>query len=227
MDVVLIAAVVVVGVLGGLNLLLMLAVLRRLREYDEKWARAGADNLAERGLLPVKGTRVAGFTATTLDGAAIALREPAGVSGAGLSSAGVSGAGLSSAGVSGAGLSSAGVSGAGLSGVEVPLLVGFLSTGCPACHEELPRFVEYAGAVPGGREQNLVVISGSADEAADIIEAVSPVARVVVEPVEGPLMTAFGVRRWPLFVVLGQDGTVQAGTGGVAALARSQQAVPV
>jgi len=34
MDAVLIAAVVVVGVLGGLNLLLMLSVLRRLREYD-------------------------------------------------------------------------------------------------------------------------------------------------------------------------------------------------
>ncbi|WP_327105937.1 TlpA family protein disulfide reductase [Nonomuraea glycinis] len=192
MDAVLIAAVVVVGVLGGLNLLLMLAVLRRLREYDEKWARAGMDSLAERRLVPEPGTRIADFTATTLDGADITLRDPAGVS-----------------------------------GVEGPLLVGFFSTGCPACHEELPRFVEHAGTVPGGREQNLVVISGSADDAADIIEAVSPMARVVVEPVEGPLMTAFSVRGWPSFVLLGQDGTVQAGAGGVATLARSQQAVPV
>ncbi|MEV1004497.1 TlpA disulfide reductase family protein [Nonomuraea sp. NPDC050202] len=192
MDAVLIAAVVVVGVLGGLNLLLMLAVLRRLREYDDTWARAGMDNLAGRRLLPEPGTRIADFTAKTLDGAEITLRDPAGVS-----------------------------------GVEGPLLVGFFSTGCPACHEELPRFVEYAATVPGGREQNLVVVSGPADEVADVVEAVSPMARVVVEPEEGPLTTAFSVRRWPLFVLLGQDGTVQTGAGGVAALARSQQAVSV
>ncbi|HEX4815153.1 MAG TPA: TlpA disulfide reductase family protein [Nonomuraea sp.] len=190
MDVVLIAAVVVVGVLGGLNLLLMLAVLRRLREYDEKWAQAGIDNLSVRRLIPEPGTRIADFTATTLDGAEITLRDPAGVS-----------------------------------GVDGPLLVGFLSIGCSTCHEELPHFVEYAGTVPGGRERNLVVISGTADEAADLIEAVSPVARVVVEPMDGPLMTAFNVRGWPSFIVLGQDGTVQAGAGAVAKLARSQQAV--
>ncbi|GAA3614188.1 hypothetical protein GCM10022419_119160 [Nonomuraea rosea] len=191
MDVVLIAAVVVVGVLGGLNLLLMLAVLRRLREYDEKWAGAGMDNRAERRLLPEPGTRIADFTATTLDGTEIALRDPAGVSGA-----------------------------------EGPLLVAFFAPDCLACHEELPRLVDHAATSPGGRERNLVVISGSADDAADIVEAVSPLARVVIEPPEGPLMTAFNVRRWPLYVLLGQDGTIQAGAGGIATLARSQQAVP-
>ncbi|MFG1949390.1 TlpA family protein disulfide reductase [Nonomuraea sp. NPDC048826] len=190
MDVVLIAAVVVVGVLGGLNLLLMLAVLRRLREYDAKWARAGIDNLADRKMVPEPGTQVADFTATTLDGAEIALSEPAGVSGA-----------------------------------DGPLLVGFFSPGCPACHDELPRFVEYAGA--GGRDRNLVVISGSAEDAADIIEAVAPMARVVVEPIEGPLMTAFAVRGWPSFIALGQDGTVQAAAASVVTLERSQQAVSV
>ncbi|MFI6485737.1 TlpA family protein disulfide reductase [Nonomuraea sp. NPDC050663] len=190
MDVVLSTAVVVVGALGGLNLLLMLAVLRRLREYDEKWARAGMDNLAEHRLVPPPGTRIADFTATTLDGDEIALRDSAGVS-----------------------------------GVGGPLLVGFFSIGCPACHEELPRFVEYAGTAPGGREQNLIVISGSAAEATGIIEVVSPMARVVVEPTDGPLMTAFNVQGWPAFVVLQRDGTVQNSAGGIATLARSQQAV--
>ncbi|GAA3170074.1 TlpA disulfide reductase family protein [Nonomuraea salmonea] len=190
MDVVLIAAVVVVGVLGGLNLLLMLAVLRRLREYDDTWARSGMDNLAQRRFLPDAGTRVADFTITTLDGAEIALRDPAGVS-----------------------------------GVDGPLLVAFFATGCPACHDELPRFVQYAATAPGGRERHLAVVSGAPDEVADVVEAVSPVARVVVEPDEGPVTTAFGVRRWPLFVLLGQDGTILAGVGGVSALER--QAVSV
>ncbi|GII63516.1 hypothetical protein Skr01_36010 [Sphaerisporangium krabiense] len=170
MSSVLIAAVVVVGVLGVLNLLLLSAVLRRLREYDEKWTRAGLDRIVERKTGPRPGERVTDFAATTIDGAEVSLEALPG-----------------------------------------PLLTGFFSTGCPSCREEIPGFVRHAADLPGGRAQSLVVVSGTREQAADIIDAVREVARVVVEPQDGPVATAFGVHGSPTFVLLDQDGTVRKG----------------
>ncbi|MEO3798533.1 hypothetical protein [Nonomuraea sp. B1E8] len=157
MNAVLTAAVAIIGALCGLNLLLMLAVLRRLRDDKQK----SHDPLAERGLVPETGTRVTDFTATTIDGDEVSTH-----------------------------------------GLDGPLLTGFFSSGCPSCRDELPAFVKFAGALPGGRERSLVVLAGSAEEGADIIDAVREVSRVVVEPLRGPVESAFGVRVWPSFVVL-------------------------
>ncbi|MEV8637013.1 TlpA disulfide reductase family protein [Streptosporangium sp. NPDC051023] len=183
MDAVLIAAVVVVGLFGVLNLLLLLAVLRRLRDYEAKWARAGLDRLVERKSSPESGYRVADFEATALDGATVSLRD-----------------------------------------LEAPLFTGFFSTGCPSCREEVPRFIEYAAAMPGGPERKLVVVSGTVEQGADIIDAVRQVARVVVEPQDGPVTGAFGVQGSPTFVLLNQDGTVRTSAVSVRELASPQVA---
>ncbi|MGP3937215.1 peroxiredoxin family protein [Nonomuraea sp. KM88] len=172
MDGVTAAAIVVVGVLGGLNLLLVLLALHRLREYTAKWARAGLDQLLERDSLPRAGDRVADFTATATDGETVSLR-----------------------------------------GLKGPLLAAFFSTGCSSCRKALPRFVDHAKALPGGRKQILAVVAGSAEQGADLVDAVREVARVVVEPQTGPVSQAFGVRNWPTFVVLDQDGTVRKSAG--------------
>ncbi|GAA3082702.1 TlpA family protein disulfide reductase [Streptosporangium carneum] len=184
MNAVLSAAVVVVGLLGVLNLLLLLAVLRRLRDYGAKWALAGLDRIVERKSSPESGHRVADFEATALDGAPVSLRAP-----------------------------------------DAPLFTGFFSTGCPSCREEVPRFVEYAAAMPGGPERKLAVVSGTAEQGADIIDAVRRVARVVVEPQDGPVAGAFGVQGSPTFVLLDQDGTVRTSAPSIRGLASSQVAV--
>lgn len=90
-----------------------------------------------------------------------------------------------------------------------PFLAGFFSAQCPACRAELPRFVQHIQGLPSGRDRNLVVVAGPAEMGADIIQAVRHLARVVVEPEQGPVATAFGVRGSPTFVQVDKDGTVR------------------
>jgi thiol-disulfide isomerase/thioredoxin len=102
--------------------------------------------------------------------------------------------------------------------LERSLIAGFFSTGCPSCRRELPRFVEYAAAQSGGPERKLVVVSGSAEDGGDIIDAVRKVARVVVEPENGPVAAAFGVQGSPTFIVVDQEGVVRASSPSVRGL---------
>lgn len=60
-------------------------------------------------------------------------------------------------------------------------LVAFFSPNCGPCHEMLPKFVEYARNVPGGREQVLAVVVGTPDRAKGQVAELGPVARVVVQ----------------------------------------------
>lgn len=85
-------------------------------------------------------------------------------------------------------------------------LVGFFSPTCTACHERLPSFLASARELTGPSTV-LAVIAGSGDPA-ELEAALSPVARVVTEPADGPLSTAFEVRGFPSFLLIGADRTV-------------------
>lgn len=87
-------------------------------------------------------------------------------------------------------------------------VVAFFSPTCQPCKEKLPKFTEYARSLPGGRDRALAVVVGSAEEGAEFIERLSPVARVVAENREGPLHTAFGTAAYPtlLRVTTEDDG---------------------
>ena len=87
-------------------------------------------------------------------------------------------------------------------------LVAFFSPGCRPCNEKLPQFVSYARTIPGGRDRVLVTVVGDHQEAGPFVTDLSPVARVVVEDVDGPLGRAFGVVSYPmaLWVAPGDDG---------------------
>jgi thiol-disulfide isomerase/thioredoxin len=81
-------------------------------------------------------------------------------------------------------------------------LVGFFATDCASCKELIPRFMDYAQAMPGGREQVLVVIAGDPVVAAKLGVLLSTVARLIVEPGEGPVANAFRVRFFPTVCLL-------------------------
>lgn len=83
-------------------------------------------------------------------------------------------------------------------------LVGFFSQGCPACAEQLPDFVAHAagGAVPA-----LAVVAGDPAGVTETVQALRPVATVVVEPADGPVQRAFAVAGFPTFVLV-EDGVV-------------------
>jgi thiol-disulfide isomerase/thioredoxin len=86
-----------------------------------------------------------------------------------------------------------------LSGVT---LAGFFATDCSSCKELIPRFMDYAEAMPGGREQVLAVVAGDRDVAVKLAVLLDTVARVVVEPTAGPVATAFGVMAFPVVCLL-------------------------
>jgi thiol-disulfide isomerase/thioredoxin len=90
-------------------------------------------------------------------------------------------------------------------------LVGFFSPTCTPCAERAPQFVEYARRLPGGRSRAVAVVVSGTEGAPDALTALfEPVARVVVEPPEGPLATAFQVVGFPALCLLDSTGTVRA-----------------
>lgn len=94
-------------------------------------------------------------------------------------------------------------------------LVGFFSTTCEPCLEQLPHFVDFASGLPGGREQVLAVVCGSPQDAAQLAGRLEPVARVVLEEFGGELAGAFGIMAFPSMFVTDGEGTVQASGGNV------------
>lgn len=87
-------------------------------------------------------------------------------------------------------------------------LVAFLTPGCTPCQKKLPGLVEAAREWPGGRSKTLAVVIGDPDEAADYVEKLVPVARVVLESPGGEVAAAFGVQSYPLFGVVDRSGKV-------------------
>lgn len=81
--------------------------------------------------------------------------------------------------------------------LDTETVVAFFSPDCNPCRTKLPKFVEYARALPGGRAQAVATVVGSATEAAEFVEQLSPVARVVVEEPDEAMSTAFHVRSFP------------------------------
>jgi hypothetical protein len=90
-------------------------------------------------------------------------------------------------------------------------LVGFFSTGSRACADALPGFVERAAGLP--RDRVLAVVRRGEDEVTDFVITLLRVARVVVEPVDGPLSTAFAVRHVPVTCEIDGRGRVSAVSG--------------
>jgi thiol-disulfide isomerase/thioredoxin len=89
-------------------------------------------------------------------------------------------------------------------------LVGFFSSDCSSCHEQLPSFVEGAAALAGNGHQVLAVVVDDAADATSMVSTLEAVARVVVEPVDGPVATAFQARAFPSICLLDEQGMIAA-----------------
>jgi thiol-disulfide isomerase/thioredoxin len=82
-------------------------------------------------------------------------------------------------------------------------LVAFFSPTCRPCQEELPKFVDFAASFPGGREMVLATVVGEPETAAEMLERLRPVARVVHESTnEGPVSSAFALKAFPVVLVV-------------------------
>lgn len=98
-------------------------------------------------------------------------------------------------------------------------VVGFFSPGCPPCRTQLPEFIEFAKALPGGPGQALAVVVGQGDAAAGFAAEMDGAVGVMITPRQGPISTAFSVRGMPAFYLIGPDGRIEARGMAVQALA--------
>jgi thiol-disulfide isomerase/thioredoxin len=176
---VLTAAVILVGILCVLDLLLTFGVIRRLRDHTETLS-----NLVRYGASsttgPAPGTPGVGV-ATDIPVVGTAVGE------------------FTAATVDGEPVSTDSLTGT--------TAMVFLSSECTTCRAQLPSLVEWAGE--RDRERVLVVVTTSASDGADLVAALTNVARVVRDPRGGPVCAAFGVSAFPAACVV-IDGTVVA-----------------
>jgi hypothetical protein len=165
---VLVAAVLVLTVVTLLNITLLLAVIRRLREHEGRLATMaqGAAAPAEPQIMAPIGHRIAEFTAESVDGRELDRTA-----------------------------------------LVTPALVGFFSPSCSSCHERVPDFRKAADDHDGS---SLAVVVRDGADPAPLLADLDGAATVVLEEPDGPVATAFGVRAFPAFALVGADGTLRA-----------------
>ncbi|GAA2287651.1 hypothetical protein GCM10010149_37560 [Nonomuraea roseoviolacea subsp. roseoviolacea] len=158
---------VAVGLLGLLNLLLMVGVIRRLGAHTAKLTEL--QHRVNRGAGLRAGGRIDRFEASAVDGTAVSSDS-----------------------------------------LAEGTVVAFFKPGCGPCEETQPEFVEYARTSSLGRDGVLAVVVGTGDEVREMVAALSPVTRVVVEPLDGPVAAAFSLEGFPTFARIGADRKVSA-----------------
>jgi hypothetical protein len=99
-------------------------------------------------------------------------------------------------------------------------LIAFFSVHCEPCKNHLPDFRDYAIAATTGPARVLAVVIGSEDEAGDFIAGLSGVASIAVQPMQGPVVTAFSATAYPTIYQLDERGRVAASGRNVRMLER-------
>jgi thiol-disulfide isomerase/thioredoxin len=181
-------AVIGVGVLGLVNLLLIAAMARRLREQGEQFARQAAGRMPRPvvGLAP--GTAVPEFSVTTASGAVVSAADLRGERS----------------------LIGFFTPGCEPCHAQIPAFT--------ALARSLPGGPGHVLAVvcAAGRAPERVPGHDASRLAAELAEA--DAAQVVGEPSAGAVATALAVNGYPSFILLGADGRVEAGAHGIAGL---------
>jgi peroxiredoxin len=98
-------------------------------------------------------------------------------------------------------------------------VMGFFSPGCEPCRVQVPEFIEYARALPGGAGHALAVVVGNGEAATAMAAELGSAAAVVMTQRQDPLIAAFSVRGMPAFYLIGPDGRIEARGMAIQALA--------
>lgn len=97
-------------------------------------------------------------------------------------------------------------------------VVGFFSPNCQPCKIQVPQFIEFARALPGGAGHALAVVVGDGAAAAELAAELDGAATVVLTAARGPLIAAFSVRGFPAFYLVDPAGRIEAHGMGMQAL---------
>lgn len=86
----------------------------------------------------------------------------------------------------------------------------FVSVGCGACHDDLPRLREHVAARRAAGDPVLVVVSDEAGDGGELAATVAEDALVVVESAARPVSEAFGVEAYPTYLEVDGGAVVDA-----------------
>jgi hypothetical protein len=93
---------------------------------------------------------------------------------------------------------------------ESPTLVTLFSTDCGACTDEIPLLVAWLDRHRYARNQALAVVTGDPGLAKPFVQALRDRVALVVEPIHGPVSTAFATTAFPACYLVDGTGTVLA-----------------
>ena len=86
-------------------------------------------------------------------------------------------------------------------------IIAFFGAQCAPCHAQAPTIAALAAA-PEGAGPVLAVVSGPAEDAAEILELLGDALPVVHEGHHGPVARSFQVSRYPTFFEVDVAGTI-------------------
>jgi hypothetical protein len=90
-----------------------------------------------------------------------------------------------------------------------PGVAGFFAADCPACHDQLSAFAEFARTVSGGPRHVLAVVAAGTRPHNGIVAALEGTASIVVEPDDGPVARAFRIQAFPSFFTTDGRGLIR------------------
>lgn len=101
-----------------------------------------------------------------------------------------------------------------------PSVLGFFSSHCRACRDELPAFNAVGAAVGERGMEAVAIIDGETDDAAHLLAGLRPPVRAVLAPFgASKVLPDLRVSSFPSYLAIGTDGTVLAAAESAPALA--------
>jgi hypothetical protein len=97
-------------------------------------------------------------------------------------------------------------------------VVALFSPHCQPCKERAPEFAAYASDRSSLAEPAIAVVVGSPAESTDMVQLLSPVAKVINGDAATEVAAAFRTDSYPSFYRMGPAGTVAASGHGMSVL---------
>lgn len=92
---------------------------------------------------------------------------------------------------------------------DTDILLGFFSSGCPACQVQAPRFADMVPALAEVGARAVAVLNGTAGPNRDALAAVlAPAGEPLLDDQARQVFRSFGITATPAFFLLRPDGTV-------------------
>ncbi len=93
---------------------------------------------------------------------------------------------------------------------QQPLVLGFFSPSCDACHDQLPEFVRFSATASAASVQTVAVIDGEPDQLDEHYSTALAGRPTLLAPRdENPLLEQYRVMAYPTYTAIGPESVVE------------------